>query len=216
MYTLHNVRGWGSMGVQFLLEEMGIPYSSNWMTPEEVRSPGFRTQSPLGFIPALLLPDGRTLFESGAIFAYLAIAHPDTRLSPRPGTYDFGIYLSWLNFMSTNIYPVTNMAYGGGGYSDSEEQSAIIKRKASEVMLQNFTVMEEKLGHPGPYVLGKTLTALDLYLFMLSIWAMPSEAELHQRCKRIAKICATVRERPKLQEALAEHGVLQPGSYSYA
>jgi glutathione S-transferase len=215
MYTLHNVKGWGSMGVQFLLEEMGVPYSNNWITQEEVRSPAFRSQSPLGFIPALLLPDGRTLFESAAIFAYLAIAHPDTRLSPQPGTYDFGIYLSWLNYMSTNIYPVTNMAYNGGGYSENEQQSAIIKRKAADVMLRNFTVVEDRLSHPGPYVLGKTLTGIDIYLFMLSIWALPSETELHQRCKKIARVCAALRERPKLQASLAEHGILQIGSYNY-
>lgn len=215
MYTLHNVKGWGSMGVQLLLEEMGVPYSNNWITPEDVSSPAFRNQSPLGFVPALLLPDGRTLFESAAIFAYLATAHPDTRLSPPPGTYDFGMYLSWLNFMSTNIYPVTNMAYDGGGYSESEEQSAIIKRKAAVIMAQNFVIIEDKLNHPGPYMLGKTFTGLDIYLFTLSVWAMPSEADLHQRCKKIAKVCAALRDRSKLATALTEHGAMQIGSYSY-
>jgi glutathione S-transferase len=82
-------------------------------------------------------------------------------------------------------------------------------------MLRNFMVLEERLAHPGPFILGKALTALDLYLFMLSIWALPSEAELHQRCKRIAKVCAAVRERPRLMATLTEHGVLQVGSYSY-
>ncbi len=215
MYTLHNIKGWGSMGVQFLLDEMGISYSNNWMTPEEVRSPSFRNQSPLGFIPALLLPDGRTLFESAAIFAYLATAHPDTRLSPGPGTYDFGIYLSWLNFMSTNIYPVTNMAYGGGGYSESDEQAVIIKRKAADVMQRNFAVIEDRLNHPGPYMLGKGFSGLDIYLFMLTIWGMPNEAAIHERFKKIAKLCAAVRARPKLQASLEAHGALATGSYAY-
>jgi glutathione S-transferase len=215
MYTLHNVKGWGSMGVQFLLDEMGVPYSSNWMTPDEVRSDNFRTQSPCGLIPALLMPDGRTLFESAAIFAYLATAHPDTRISPRPGTFDFGVYLSWLNLMSTNIYPVTSMAYGGGGYGETDEQAAIIKRKAEDVMMRGFTVIEDRLAHAGPYVMGKGFSGLDIYLFMLTIWAMPDERTLHERCKRIAKVCAAVRARPRLQASLLAHGVNEPGSYAY-
>jgi GST-like protein len=216
MYTLHNVKGWGSMGVQFLLDEMSVPYSNNWLTKEEVRSDAFRLQSPLGFIPAMLMPDGRTLFESAAIFAYLATAHPDTRLSPMPGTFDFGIYLSWLNFMSSNIYTLTNLGYDGGGFSESPEQSAVIKRKAADAMMRNFAIVENRLAHAGPYLLGKGFSGLDIYLFMLSIWAMPDEAALHARCKRIAKVCAAVRARPKLQDSLKGHGVDQIGSYAYS
>jgi glutathione S-transferase len=216
MYKLYNVKGWGSMGVQFLLDEMDVAYETVWMTPDQVRDPAFRTKSPLGFIPALELPDGRTLFESAAIFAYLATAHPDMRLSPRPGTYDYGIYLSWLHFMSTNIYPVTNMGYGGGGYAESDEQAAIIKRKAADVMQARFGILDARLKAEGPWLLGRVFSGLDLYLFMLTIWGMPSEAESLAKFKKIAKLCESIRGRPKLQAALEAHGVLQVGSYSYS
>jgi glutathione S-transferase len=215
VYKLFNVKGWGSMGVQFLLEEMGVAYDNVWMTAEQVRDPAFRNISPLGFIPALELPDGRSLFESAAIFSYLATAHPDVRLSPRPGTYDFGVYLSWLQFMSANIYPVTNMAYGGGGYSESDDQTAIIKRKAAEVMQSKFEILNARLKSEGPWLFGKSFSGLDLYLFMLTIWGMPSEAETHAKFKKIAKLCESVRGRPKLQAALAAHGVNEIGSYNY-
>ena len=36
MYKLYNVKAWGSMGVHFLLEEMDVPYTNIWMTPEQV------------------------------------------------------------------------------------------------------------------------------------------------------------------------------------
>jgi glutathione S-transferase len=216
MYKLFNVKGWGSMGVQFLLDEMGVSYDSVWMTAEQVRQPDFRKISPLGFIPALELPDGRSLFESAAIFSYLATAHPDVRLAPRPGTYDFGVYLSWLHYMSTNIYPITNMGYGGGGYSESDEQATIIKRKAADVMQAKFEIINSRLKDEGPWILGKSFSGLDLYLFMLTIWGMPSEAETHAKFKKIAKLCDSVRGRPKLQASLAAHGVNVIGSYSYA
>ena len=71
MYKLYNVKGWGSMAPHFVLEEMGLAYENVWMTPEQVRQPAFREISPLGFIPALGLDDGRAIFKSAAIVAFL-------------------------------------------------------------------------------------------------------------------------------------------------
>ena len=36
MYKLYNVKAWGSMCAHFLLEEMDVPYTNIWMTPEQV------------------------------------------------------------------------------------------------------------------------------------------------------------------------------------
>ena len=85
MYKLYNVKAWGSMGVHFLLEEMGVPYTNIWMTPEQVAAPEFRELSPIGYIPALGLDDGSALFESAAIVSFLVTAHPDKGMAPHPG-----------------------------------------------------------------------------------------------------------------------------------
>ena len=53
MYKLYNVKAWGSLAIHCLLEEMEVPYTNIWMTPEQVRAPEFREFSPLGMIPAL-------------------------------------------------------------------------------------------------------------------------------------------------------------------
>ena len=42
MYKLYNVKAWGSMSVHFLLEEMDVPYTNIWMTPEQVAAPEYR------------------------------------------------------------------------------------------------------------------------------------------------------------------------------
>ena len=65
MYKLYNVKAWGSLAIHCLLEEMDVPYTNIWMTPEQVRAPEFRAISPLGMIPALGLADGRSLYEFG-------------------------------------------------------------------------------------------------------------------------------------------------------
>ncbi|MGH6874943.1 MAG: glutathione S-transferase family protein, partial [Aestuariivirgaceae bacterium] len=60
-----------------------------------------------------------------------------------------------------------------------------------------------------PFLLGETFSAADLYLFMLTVWAKPSEGALHDRCRAIARLCEHVRSRPKLKAALEAHGVIK-------
>jgi glutathione S-transferase len=101
MYKLYNVKRWGSMAPHFVLEELGVPYQNVWMTADQVRSEAFRQLSPLGFIPALGLPDGRTIVESMAIVAFLTEAHNDRKLPPSsavPTVPFISLYsLSWLS-----------------------------------------------------------------------------------------------------------------------
>ena len=83
MYKLYNVKTWGSLAIHCLLEEMEVPYTNIWMTPEQVRDKQeFRAVSPLGMIPALGLSDGRALYNSAAILTFLVTAHPDKHMSP--------------------------------------------------------------------------------------------------------------------------------------
>lgn len=216
MYKLYNVPAWGSMCAHFLLEEMGVPYQNIWMTAEQVRAPEFRDISPLGLIPALGLADGQSVFESAAIVEFLTASHQDKGLAPPVGTPDHGVYLAWLNYMSTNIYPLTNFGYNGGGFSDTPEQAAAIHMKAEKLMQTRFGQIEDKLKADGPFMMGEAFSALDIYLFMLTIWGMPSEAKVLETFPAIAKVSAEVRGRPKLKAALEAHGVMKVGAYSYS
>lgn len=210
MYKLYNVKGWGSMAPHFVLEEMDIAYENVWMTPEQVRQPAFREISPLGFIPALGLDDGRAIFESAAILCFLTIAHPEKGLAPPSGSNDHGVYLAWLNFMSGNIYPAINLAYHGRALVDSEEAFAVLGQGGAARASQLFGIIDEQLGKDGPFIMGDSFSAADIYLFMLALWAKPSERDLLQRCRNIARVSEEVRRRPKLRATLEVHGAAQP------
>lgn len=213
MYKLYNVKAWGSLSIHCLLEELEVPYTNIWMTGDQVRAPEFLAISPLGQIPALGLADGRSLFESAAIVSFLVSAHPDKGLSPEPGSGDFGEFLSWLHFMSTNLYMTNNIAFGGSVYASDPAQDAFITARASERADTYWRLLEQRLADEGPWLMGKTFSALDIYCFMLSIWGRPSEAELHARFPGIAALAAEVRARPKLKAVLEAHGVLDLGGY---
>ena len=209
MYKLYNVKRWGSMAPHFVLEELGVPYQNIWMTPEQVRSEDFRRMSPLGFIPALGLDDGRVVVESMAIVAFLTDANNERKLAPVPGSDDGAVYLSTLAFMASNLYSMMNFAEFCEDYSSDTAVQKQIRDKAVSEYRRAFDILDARLAKEGPFLLGDDFSAADLYLFMLTIWARPSERALLDRCKSIARLSNHVRGRPKLKAALEAHGVMK-------
>jgi glutathione S-transferase len=207
MYSLYNVKRWGSLAPHLVLEELEVPYQNIWMTPEKVREPDFRELSPSGLIPVLRLDDGRSVIESAAIVTFLADAHPNGKLAPPPGSVDHAVFLGWLSFMSTNLYWTINMTVQPELLAEGEAAQAALKAKAIERSHELFDVIEARLEQEGPWLLGDSFSAGDLYLFMLAIWAEPSEAALHDRCPSIGAVCNGVRQRPRLGAAIEAHGV---------
>jgi len=74
MYRLYGRRNAGSVCVQVLLEEAGVPYEMVWV--ENVRAPDFLKVNPNGKVPALQLPGGEIIYESAAMMAFLAETLP--------------------------------------------------------------------------------------------------------------------------------------------
>ncbi len=200
MYKLYNVKCWGSLAVHLVLEELGAPYENVWMTPDQVKAPEFKRISPLGLIPALGLADGRTMIESAAMVSFLTTAHPGKGMGPQPGTPDHGMFLSWLHFMSTNMYASVDLAAGGDAWG-------------LEKLNREYGIVNSHLAESGPFMMGANCSALDLYLFMLAIWGKPSEQTILDAYPAVAKVCSHVRQRPKLANALEAHGVMQVGAY---
>jgi glutathione S-transferase len=213
MYKLYNVKTWGSLAIHCLLEEMEAPYTNIWMTPEQVRAPEFRAISPLGMIPALGLADGRTLYESAAIVAFLVAAHPEKRMSPEIGSSDYGEFLTLLQFMSTEIYGYGNFAFYAADYVTSDAERESLTAKVRQQVDGYWAIIEKRLAGSGPWLMGREFSALDLYAFMLSIWGSPTEQVLQDKYPAVAKLATAVRARPKLKAVLESHGVLKPGGY---
>jgi glutathione S-transferase len=212
MYKLYNVKAWGSMGVHFLLEEMGVPYTNIWMTPEQVAAPEYREMNPLGYIPALGLDDGSALFESAAIVSFLVTAHADKGMAPQPGSNEYGEFLSWLHFMSTNLYVAINMGDAGNFYARNAAEEAFLVGKSIEKCNQLWAILAKRLETEGPWLMGENFSALDLYAFMLTCWSRPKESVLLAQFPAVAKLVKAVRARPKLKAALEAHGVMEPRS----
>lgn len=82
-----------------MLEELGVPYE---IVPIDFKggqhkSAEYKKIHPHGQLPAF--QDGAlTMFESGAICAYLADKFPDKRMAPPLGTPERGLYEQWMYY----------------------------------------------------------------------------------------------------------------------
>jgi glutathione S-transferase len=211
MYKLYNMKAWGSLAIHCMLEEMGLPYTNIWMSPEQVRAPEFRAISPLGMIPALGLADGRSLYESAAIVSFLVAAHPEKHLSPVLGSPAYGEFMSLLHFMSTEIYALENVGFYAEAYVTEPQQQEAMRKRVWEKADSHWLILEKRLAASGPWLMGREFSALDLYAFTLSIWSKPSELAFLGKFPALAKLTSGVRARPKLKAVLEAHGVLKPG-----
>ncbi len=85
MYLLyHGWRSSASRRVRLCLAEKGQAFDSRIvdLTKMEHHAPAFLKLNPNGVIPLLILPDGRSLYESGTICEYLDETHPEPPLRP--------------------------------------------------------------------------------------------------------------------------------------
>ncbi len=208
MYKLYGVKSWGSLAPHCVLAELGFAHEMIWLTPEERCGP-YRQINPLGYVPTLVLADGRLVFESSAIVAHLT----DTKqsdLAPRPGTPDHAVYLAWLTWMNAEIYSTMNAA------EFLEDKDNAIGDQASRAALAQavrakvdglFDIVERRLGETGGFMLGARPSAADIYLMMVTLWSRPNRQALYARCPNIARVVQAVCDRPAVARVLAENGL---------
>ncbi|MCB2042636.1 MAG: glutathione S-transferase, partial [Rhodoferax sp.] len=87
MIVVHHLNDSRSQRVLWLLEELALPYQiKRYQRDANTRlaPPELKAVHPLGKSP-VLVDDGQTVFESGAIVDYLIRHHGDGRLQPSMG-----------------------------------------------------------------------------------------------------------------------------------
>ena len=151
--------------ILWMLEEVGQPYDIKYVDLKagEQKAPAFLKLNPMGKLPTLLHED-TVVTEAAAICAYLADRFPEARMAPVATDVRRGTYLRWLFFASgpteyalmahkfPTKEPLVPSQIGFGTYADT------------------INTLEKSLT-PGPFLLGDTFTAADLYLAALLEWA---------------------------------------------
>lgn len=170
-------------------------------------SKSLRELNPLGQIPTLVLPDGTIMTESAAIIMHLADRVKNFALVPAIKHKQRAQFLRWLIFLVSAVYPtftygdVTTRWVNVG--KDKGAGKAL--RQSTDTHRQDLLRFLEGQAK-APYFLGKQLTALDIYIWVLAKWR-PGHAWLDENCPKLSAIgrklekhpvCASVTVRNKI------------------
>ena len=198
MYTLFGSPFTRALIVQMVMAEGDIPYELRQIdiVQLEHRSPEFLAINPAGFVPALITPEGDTLYETPAINLYLADRHGLTHLAPRLDEPERGVFLSGLFYLAGDLEPVLKRYFYPHRYGLRAEDAPAIKEKSFETALERLGVIDRRLRDRGPYHLGERFSLVDL---TMTYWATCIETggalEPYPAVKQCMKL---VTDRPKV------------------
>ncbi len=188
--------------MQVALEEIGAPYERIWVGRDPAAVESFRALNPAARVPALVLPDGTLMFESAAMLIHLA-SQPQSRLAPRSGAGLHPMFLSWMVFLSANVYEAALRIFYSARYSSAGEANAeAIRQQGMSDFIAHLRLIGAALS---PYVMGKKYCIADAYLYMLASWYPEDKAQLYAEVPQLAKHAALVSARPAVAKVDADH-----------
>jgi GST-like protein len=194
---LYAAEGCGSAIVEAAFRLAGIAHDTHWLTFEEL-APGhplLAPLNPLAQVPTLVLPDGRVLTESAAIVLHIDDLAPLAGLVPIPGDPQRAVFLRWLVFLVSAIYPTFH-------YGDHPERFLAAPEAAKALRVATNREREVLFASVegaclAPWFLGERFSALDLFLAVMTRWR-PRRAWFAEHTPRISAVAARVDAMPEL------------------
>ena len=195
MLTLYGSPKTRSSRVQWLLEELGVPYELKNIDLKtgDSKSPDYLKIHPHGAVPALVDGD-KCLIESAALCAYLADKYG--KFSPRVDSAERGDYYQWLFYgVATLEPPLMHTAR----YPEDKRVPAIAE-EGKQGFQSCATVLEDHL-RTRNYILGKDFTAADCVVG--SLLAFAKNLGLTNGYPTIEAYVARIKSRPAFQRMIA-------------
>ncbi|MBB6467709.1 glutathione S-transferase [Aminobacter lissarensis] len=205
MYRLYTRAGSGGFVVEAAFELAGVPFERIEVVKGVEPAAEFRTISPLGQVPALVLPDGHAMTESAAMCQLIAERHPDARLAPTvdaPGRADF---LRWMAFLTSVTYPALLREYYAHRYTTDAGGIEAVKAAAVAEAERSFSVVDAAL-EGRDWLAGAHMSIADVYLLMLVYWH-PEPAKIAATWPNLERVCAVLRENALLKELNVSHAM---------
>lgn len=198
-YVLYGANGFGSSCIEAALELLDLPYER---VDVEALGPAadrkrLKAVNPAGQVPALILPNDDLMTESAAMLIYLGDLKPEAGLAPAVDTPRRADYLRWILFLASNYYPTFTITDGPERYIADEAQHPELLERALERRKQLLTIMEEGV-FPGPYILGGSLSLLDVYVAMMSHWS-PRRDWFFEHCPRLSGAVRATESNPVIR-----------------
>ena len=156
--------------------------------------------NPLGYVPLLVLDDGRQLRECAVIIQYIADQAPDKQLAPANGTFERYKLQEWLSFIGTELHKNFAPLFTPGM---PEEAKVLIKSR----LMERLTWVDSELAK-SDYLMDDAFSVADAYLFNVSNWTRFVGVNI-SALENLAALRARVSARPAVQEAMRAEGLIK-------
>ncbi len=191
-----------SLAPHIVLHETGLAFeaiSAPTKTHKLADGTDYYSINPLGYVPLLVLDDGRQLHECAAIMQYLADQAPAKQLAPANGSFERYKLQEWLNFIATELHKGFSPLFTPG----MPDEAKALARTRLEGRLK--WVDGELAGRS--HLMGELFTVADAYLFVVLGWSKYVGMDL-SALTQISAFIARVAARPGVQGALRSEGLL--------
>lgn len=147
--------------VRLLLNHLDIPYRTEIVRifEGEGQRPGFLAVNPTGAVPALRLPDGRTLAESNAILTYLAHGTPYLPSDP----FGQAKVQQWMSFEQDHVASIATLRHWTLTGKLARRAPALVGR-LRHVAQRALAILDRELA-ARPFIAGAAYTIADMSLF---------------------------------------------------
>lgn len=156
----------------------------------------FTKVNPKGYVPALVLDDGKVLTEGAAIMQYVADLRPSMGLAPANGTLERYRLQEWLHYIGSELHKSYGPLFG----AFPDDAKALLKDR----IRKRLGELEQHLA--GREWLQDRFSVADAYAFTVVSWSPYVEIDLAPY-PSVKAYLARVAARPKVQEALKAEGL---------
>jgi len=191
-----------SLAPHIMIREAGLPadiVKVDLGTKKTEKGDDFSKINPKGYVPTVQLDNGQVMTEVAVLLQYIADQKPEAKLIPPAGTLDRYREQEWLNFVATEVHkgfgPLWNPA-------TPDSFKAIVKKKLGD----RFALLDKHLS-TNDFLMGKSFTAADAYLFTITNWSAHADVDMTPY-KNLNAFRERVGKRPAVQAALKAEGLV--------
>lgn len=208
MYRLYYSPSTASMAPHLLLRELGVAHELVLTSTEagDHRRPEYLRLNPHARVPTLASGD-TVIYEATAIGLYLCERHPEGGFAPPIESPFRGDFLKWMVYLTSTIQPELMLYFYPERYVP-EAGAAALKATVVDRVAGMFALVDAHLAEQ-PYLLGDRISAADLYLFVLARWTRNMTRKARD-LPHLGALLARVMARPRVQEAYAIEGIVEP------
>jgi glutathione S-transferase len=165
MLTVHHLNNSRSQRILWLLEELGRPYEIvkyQRMEGLPLAPPELRKVHPLGKSP-VIVDDGRTIAESGAIVEYIVDTYGAGRMKPARGSDDYWRYIEWMHYAEGSAMLPLLLALYAGFLGDG---AAMLRPRIDAEIANNLSYVESGL-EGREFFVSDDLTGADIQMLFV-------------------------------------------------